>query len=252
MPIYPALALLLACGVAASDSSIRWGARIVSVVAACAAIAIFAILVSVRGLPTPGDISSALTQNADAYTLSLGHMHDLTLKSFAYLRLPLVIAGIAFVIGAVGAWRLSSERAVLAMAVMMVIFFQAARLALVTFDPYLSSRPIAEALKRAPQGQLVIYGNHNAISSLLFYTEDKCLMLNGRYFNLEYGSYAPDAPPVFIDDHEFSRLWSKPERWYLALTDDDLPHVQKLVAPDHLHLVAAVGGKSLFSNMDTP
>jgi 4-amino-4-deoxy-L-arabinose transferase-like glycosyltransferase len=249
MPIYPALALLLACGVAASDDSIRWGARVVSVVAACAAIAIFAILVSVRGLPTPGDISSALTQNADAYTLSLGHMHDLTLKSFAYLRLPLVIAGIAFVIGAVGAWRLRAERALLAMAVMMVIFFQAARLALVTFDPYLSSRPIAEALKRAPQGQLVIYGNHNAISSLMFYTQDKCLMLNGRYFNLEYGSYAPDAPPVFINDDDFSRLWSKPERWYLALTDDDLPHVQKLIAPDHLHLVAAVGGKSLFSNL---
>ena len=97
--------------------------------------------VSVRGLPTPGDISSALTQNADAYTLSLGHMHDLTLKSFAYLRLPLVIAGIAFVIGAVGAWRLRGEHALLAMAVMMVIFFQAARLALVTFDPYLSSVP---------------------------------------------------------------------------------------------------------------
>jgi 4-amino-4-deoxy-L-arabinose transferase-like glycosyltransferase len=250
MPIYPALALLLACGVATSDNSIRWGARVVSVIAASAAIAIGAILVSVRGLPTPGDISSALTQNADAYTLSLGHMHDLTLKSFAYLRLPLVIAGIAFVIGAVGAWRLRGERALLAMAVMMVIFFQAARLALVTFDPYLSSRAIAEALKHAPQGQLVIYGNHNAISSLLFYTEDKCLMLNGRYFNLEYGSYAPAAPPVFINDDDFLRLWSKPERWYLALTDDDLPHVQKLVAPDHLHRVAAVGGKSLFSNLD--
>jgi hypothetical protein len=250
MPIYPALALLLACGVAGSDDSIRVGARVVSVVAVLAAIAIFVILVSVRGLPTPGDISTALTQNADAYTLSLGHMHDLTLKSFAYLRLPLVIAGIAFLIGAVGAWRLRGERALLAMAVMMVIFFQAARLALVTFDPYLSSRPIADALNRAPQGQLVVYGNHNAISSLLFYTEDNCLMLNGRYFNLEYGSYAPNAPPVFINDDEFSRLWSKPERWYLALTDDDLPHVQKLVARDHLHLVAAVGGKSLFSNLD--
>ena len=250
MPIYPALALLLACGVAANEDSVRVGARVVSVVAGSAAIAICAILVNVRGMPTPGDISSALTQNSDSYTLSLGHMHDLTLKSFAYLRVPLVIAGIAFVIGTVGAWRLRGERALLAMAVMMAIFFQAARLALVIFDPYLSSRPIAEALKRAPRGQLVIYGNHNAISSLLFYTEDKCLMLNGRYFNLEYGSYAPDAPPVFINDDDFSRLWSQPERWYLALTDDDLPHVQKLVARDHLHLVAAVGGKSLFSNFD--
>jgi 4-amino-4-deoxy-L-arabinose transferase-like glycosyltransferase len=249
MPIYPALALLLGCGVAANDDSIGVGARVISVVAACAAVAICWILVSVRGLPTPGDISTALTQNSDAYTLSLGHMHDLTLRSFAYLRIPLVIAGLAFLIGAVGAWRLRGERALLAMAVMMVIFFQAARLALVTFDPYLSSRPIAEALNRAPRGKLVIYGNHNAISSLLFYSEDKCLMLNGRYFNLEYGSYAPDAPPVFINDDDFSRLWSQPEQWYLALTDDDLPHVQKIVARERLHLVAAVGGKSLFSNL---
>jgi 4-amino-4-deoxy-L-arabinose transferase-like glycosyltransferase len=250
MPIYPALALLLGCGVAASDDPIRVGARVISVVAACAAVAICWILVSVRGLPTPGDISTALTQNSDAYTLSLGHMHDLTLRSFAYLRIPLVIAGVAFVIGAVGAWRLRGERALLAMAFMMVIFFQATRLALVTFDPYLSSRPIAEALNRASRGKLVIYGNHNAISSLLFYSEDKCLMLNGRYFNLEYGSYAPDAPPVFINGDDFSRLWSQPEQWYLALTDDDLPHVQKIVARDHLHLVAAAGGKSLFSNLD--
>ena len=127
-----------------------------SVVAGCAAIAIGAILVNVWGLPTPGDISTALTQNSAAYTLSLGHMRDLTLKSFAYLRLPLVIAGIAFVIGTIGAWRLRGERALLAMAVMMVIFFQAARLALVTFDPYLSSRPIADALNRAPRGQVII------------------------------------------------------------------------------------------------
>jgi 4-amino-4-deoxy-L-arabinose transferase-like glycosyltransferase len=250
MPIYPALALLLACGVAASDDSIRVGAKVVSVVSGCAAIAICVILVSVRGLPTPGDISSALTQNSDAYTLSMGHMRDLTLKSFAYLRLPLVVAGIAFVIGCVGAWRLRGERALLAIALMMVIFFQATRLALVTFDPYLSSRPIAEVLNRAPRGKLIIYGNHNAISSLLFYNQDDCLMLNGRNFNLEYGSYAPGAPAVFINDDDFLRLWSTPERWYIALSDDDLPHVQNLVTPEHLHRVAAVGGKSLFSNLD--
>jgi 4-amino-4-deoxy-L-arabinose transferase-like glycosyltransferase len=250
MPIYPALALLVACGVSASENSLRIGARAVSVVAGCAAITICGILISVRGLPTPGDISTALTQNSDAYTLSMGHMHDLTLRSFAYLRLPLVVAGVAFVIGCVGAWRLRGERALLAMAIMMLIFFQATRLALVTFDPYLSSRPVAEALNRAPRGKLVIYGNHNAISSLLFYNEDRCLMLNGRYFNLEYGSYAPDAPPVFINDGDFSRLWSQPERWYLALSDDDIPHVEKVVPRERLHLISAVGGKSLFSNLE--
>ena len=47
------------------------------------------ILSQVWNLPAPGDISSALTQHPEAYTLSLGHMGDLTLDSFAYLRLPL-------------------------------------------------------------------------------------------------------------------------------------------------------------------
>ena len=68
-------------------------------------------------------------------------MGDLTLNSFAYLRTPLALAGIAFVFGAVAAWFWRGLRSYVGIAVMMVIFFQAARLALVAFDPYLSSRP---------------------------------------------------------------------------------------------------------------
>ena len=38
-------------------------------------------------------------------------------------------------------------------------------------------------------------------SSVFFYTNRRALLLNGRVNNLEYGSYAPDAPQdVFIDD----------------------------------------------------
>jgi len=39
-------------------------------------------------------------QPIEAYTLSLGHMGDLTLASFAYLRAPLELAGVAFLLGA--------------------------------------------------------------------------------------------------------------------------------------------------------
>ena len=39
---------------------------------------------------------------------------------------------------------------------MMVLFVHAARLALVVFDPYLASRPLAEALNRAPRGTLIL------------------------------------------------------------------------------------------------
>ena len=74
-----------------------------------AAAAAIAILVLVRNVPTPGDIFNALTSHPSAYTLSLGHMEDLTLQSFAYLRMPLLLAAIAFVIGAVGTFRAGAE-----------------------------------------------------------------------------------------------------------------------------------------------
>ena len=59
-------------------------------------------------MPTPGDISQALSSNPSAYSLSLGHMEDLTLDSFAYFRLPLVIAGMAFLGGC--AWDIRGSR----------------------------------------------------------------------------------------------------------------------------------------------
>lgn len=249
MPIYPAVALLLGCGVVAAGDSIRVESRIVAAIAGVAALAIGAILFYVRGIATPGDISSALAQGEfSSYTLSMGHMNDLTIRSFAYLRLPLVVAGIAFLIGAIGAAGLRGKRSLFAVALMMVMFLQAARLALVVFDPYLSSRPIAEALTKSPKGTLITYGEHNAISSLYFYTEDRGLLLNGRDFNLSYGSYAPDAPQVFIKDDDFSRLWLQPERYYLALFNEIIPRVEKLVPADRLYLIASSGGKTLFCN----
>jgi 4-amino-4-deoxy-L-arabinose transferase-like glycosyltransferase len=249
MPIYPAVALLLGCAIAAAtDQGIRLATKFVAVVAAFAALAITGILFMVRGVPTPGDISLALTQNPDAYTLSMGHIGDLTVRAFAYLRLPLVVAGIAFAIGALGSWFLRGRKSLFALAAMMVIFFQAARLALIVFDPYLSSKPVAEVLNRSPKGQLIIYGEHNEISSLFFYGKDNSLILDGRDINLEYGSYAPNAPDVFITDADFPRLWGQPQLYYLALHDDVIPKVEKLVQRSELHLVASIGGKSLYSN----
>ena len=83
---------------------------------------------------------------------------------------------------------------------MAVLFFQAARMALVVFDPYLSSRPLAEALLRAPPGKLIVDHHYYTFSSIFFYTNRDALLLNGRFNNLVYGSYAPGAPNVFIDD----------------------------------------------------
>ena len=249
MPAYPALALLIGSAMAESgERAWKIGVRVAGTIAALACIAIFGLYWASLGYATPGDISQALSQNADAYTLSLGHMGDLTLRSFAYLRVPLMVAGIATALGAVGAWVFRGERAALALAVMMVLFLQAARLALIAFDPYLGSYPLADALNHAPAGKLIVDDAYYEMSGVFFYTNRTALILNGRRNNLEYGSYAPGAPRVFIGDAEFVRLWKAPERWYVATEDEKVRHLRELVGEAGLHWVAGAGGKSVFVN----
>jgi hypothetical protein len=202
----------------------------------------------VRGIPAPGDIASALTQHPQVYTLSLGHLGDLTLGSFAYLRLPLFVAGVAFLVGALGAWRFVGQRAFLALALMMVVFFHAARLAMVVFDPYLSSRPLAEALLRAPQGQWIVDGAYYPFSSVFFYANRQGLLWNGRVNNLEYGSFAPGAPNAFIDNADFERLWFDPARCFLIADRSVIPQLERLVGRSALYQVAESGGKLLLTN----
>ena len=248
MPCYPALALLLGCAMATESAWIRRTTYVLCGVAAAAAIVTLTLFLLVRHVPAPGDISTALSQHPKAYSLSLGHMEDLTLQSFAYLRPQLLFACVAFFIGAVGTFRSSSLRAFLAASLMMVLFFHAARMAMVVFDPYLSSRPLADAFQQAPAGQLIIARPYYTFSSVFFYDNCAALILNGRYNNLEYGSYAPDAPSVFIDDAKFKELWLRPQRFYVLALDTGLPKLQGLVGQEHLIAIAESGGKSLLTN----
>ena len=248
MPCYPALALLLGSAMAAEGDWVRRGTRVLCVILAGGAIAAGTLYFMTRNLPAPGDISSALSLNPGAYTLSLGHIEDLTLASFAYLRTPLLAAAIAFLIGAIGTARAAGQRAFLAAAVMAVLFFQAARMALVVFDPYLSSRPLADALLRAPQGKLVVDHHYYTFSSIFFYTNRDALLLNGRINNMVYGSYAPGAPDIFIDDQQWKTMWMDPQRCYLVASSSAVPRLEALVGRDRLNVVAESGGKLVLAN----
>jgi 4-amino-4-deoxy-L-arabinose transferase-like glycosyltransferase len=249
MPAYPALALLLGSAMAADGKWIRRGTHVLAAVVGAAAITAIAILFLSRGFPATGDIFSVLTQHPNAYKLSLGHMEDLTLASFAYLRFPLALAALAFCIGAIGTLKASTQRAVLAATLMMVLFLHAARIAMVAFDPYLSSRPLAEALKKSPPGTLIIDHHYYTFSSVFFYTNRKALLLNGRWNNLEYGAYAPGAPDVFIDDPKFKDLWLEPRRCYVVAYSSALPRLQNMVGPSKINRVEERGGKVLLTNL---
>lgn len=248
MPCYSALALLLGSAMAMAGDWIRRGTRVLCVVAACAAIVCFAIFLRVRLLPTPDDISTALAPHPGAYKLSLGHMEDLTLDSFAYLRVPLAVAGVALLVGALGTLRWAGQRAFLASALMMTGFFHAARLAMVAFDPYLSSRPIAQALLKSPQGQLLVDHHYYTFSSVFFYLNRTAPLVNGRFHNLEYGSYAPGAPNIFLTDAQLAEDWRKAERYYLVADNLQMPRFEKLMGAKNLNLVISSGGKLVLTN----
>lgn len=248
MPCYPAIALLLGSAMAMGGAWIRRGTRVLAVIAATAGLITLTLFFLTRNLPAPGDISQALSQHPGAYKLSLGHMQDLTLASFAYLRAPLLVAAIAFCLGALAAWKLNGQRVFLAAALMMIIFFHAARMAMAVFDPFMSSRPLAEAIQRSPEGTLIIDHHYYTFSSIFFYTNRTALLRNGRFFNLEYGAYAPGAPDIFIDNSQFKDVWLKPERSYIVAKQNVVPELQSLVGSEHLNLVASSGGKVVMTN----
>ena len=84
--------------------------------------------------------------------------------------------------------------------------------------------------------------------SVFFYSNRTALLLNGRVNNIVYGSYAPGAPDVFLDDAGFARLWNMPDRYYLVAAAPAVPRFEKLVGKDHLYVVVESGRKFLFCN----
>ncbi len=254
MPIYPALALLAGSVLSAGGRWVRAGTYALLAVSAILFTVLSFLLASVWRVAARGDISQALTQHPELYTHALGHIWDLTLNAFAYLKLPLALAALAFggcaVALAIG--RNNIRRTVLAIAISMIIFFQAARIALIRFDNYLGSYPLAERLQQSPPGQLIEADAYYAFSSVFFYTDRTALLLNGRMNNLEYGSYAPDAPQVFIDDNKFASLWKQESRWYLLTYGTDVLHLEQVVGRNNLHVVAENGGNYLLTNHALP
>jgi len=254
MPIYPALALLVGSVLSSGGRWVRTGTYVLLATCTILFAVLSVVLLSVWRIPAQGDIYQALTQHPDAYTLSLGHIRDLTLNGFAYLKLPLGLAALAFGGCALALLfsRENTRRMVLVVATSMIVFFQAARIALVRFDSYLGSYPLAERLQQSPPGELIEADSYYAFSSVFFYANRTALLLNGRNNNLEYGSYAPAAPNIFIDDSRFVSLWTGESRWYLLAYGTEMPHLEQLVGRTNLHVVAENAGNYLLTNHGLP
>jgi 4-amino-4-deoxy-L-arabinose transferase-like glycosyltransferase len=260
---WPAIAMLLGIGLAkAEEEGKRWLRRMqgaLAVVGFLLAAVLITLLVKSAHVHVTGDISTLLAQHEnDFYRVSMAHILDLTPQAFAMLRLPAALAAVAFLIGFGAAWALRSEQkpvaATLTMAATMGLFFFAANIALGVFGPSLSSKPLVDKVKAQiqPADTVAIYGEFDASSSVAFYTGRKLLIWNGRYNNLQAGSYYPDAPPIFLTDEQFLSLWSGPNRIFLFVPSEKHADVERKSFPGDVCVLAGSGGKVVLSNRPSP
>jgi len=262
-PAYLALFLLLAAALAGEEEEGRqlW-LLATSAVSVTVRLVFAAVLIgglwSSRHLPFVPDIGEVLAQtNLDTDTLSMGHILNLTGQSFAALRFPAILAVIALVFGSLAEIILRLKRKHLAstwaLGVTMAVFLIAAHVALIRFDPFLSSHTLAMRIQQQvqPQDRVLIYGDQAYGSSLVFYLRHPVELVNGRTTSMWFGSTFPDAPHIFLDDADLVRLWNSGAnsgtRVFLFVPDFQQKKVDEVLGPNKL-VYASSSGKIVYTN----
>jgi 4-amino-4-deoxy-L-arabinose transferase-like glycosyltransferase len=258
-PAYFPLLMLLAAAIADEERQPRsrwltWTTAVIAVIAIAAGGVLIAGLWSSRQLPFQPDISVVLAKhNMAEDTLSMSHFMDLTGESFAALRLPAIMAAIAFLVGPAIGWELRRRNknfaGTWALALTMGVFLVAAHIALDRFGNYLSSRVLAADIARlsAPGDEVAIYGDQAYGSSLLFYLRKPILLVNGRTTSMWFGSTYPDAPHIYLEEQDLLRRWKSSQRIFLFVPEHQRGVVDGLLPSDR-YLVASDSGKMVYSN----
>jgi hypothetical protein len=256
---WPAVALMLGAGLAAAERERdRWLPRLQGMLAAAgaaAAIVLGGFLWASRNMGAATDISTLLTRHdTDFYRVSMATLFDLTPPAFSALRTPAAIAAVSLAGGFALAWMLRRRgqdlASTLSVAATMMAFCFAANLAFQTFEPRLSSKPLAERVAGllSADDTVVVYGEFEQACSFSFYTARSAEVYNGRYNGLAFGSTYADSPPIFLDDAAFARLWNGPGRVFLFVPPEQRTSATARLPPSAAHVAAESGGKIIFVN----
>jgi 4-amino-4-deoxy-L-arabinose transferase-like glycosyltransferase len=201
-------------------------------------------------------LNDLLSSNPALYNLSLGHIFDLTGSAMGFFRWPLTIVAIsALLLGPIQHLIRRSDKPARTFAANLLIaaattaILLAAHQGYVRFNPILGSKDLALAInaQKRPGDLILIDGELTSGSSLLFYTRQPALLVNGRINGPWFGSFWPDAPHIFLDDNALRRLWHGPQRIFL-LTYHPTQREQFLAPQGPVIDLADSGGKTLLSN----
>ncbi len=262
-PVYLPMSLLIASSLAQEEERHERSRLLVVsevvlvVIGVTAAGVLFAGLWSSRHMPFVADIGTLLVQRGVGdYTLSTSHLFDLTTSAFAALRLPATLAAIALLIGPIVSLlaRIHGKHyaATLSVAITVATFLLAAQIALARFDPYLSSKALAQdiASQIKPADKLLVYGDQAFGSSLLVYLKRPIYLVNGRSTSMEFGSKFPDAPKIFMNTGDLHQQWQSPERLFLFVPRERSDEVDQLNLGCRV-LLAQRSGKKIYTNCRT-
>jgi hypothetical protein len=173
-------------------------------------------------------------------------------------RTPLLVLGLSWFVGSGMSWYFRGRRRPdlgnCSLALMSVCLLFAVHIALVKFSPVLTSKPLADAIVRVYQpGDIIeINGEYEGGSTVNYYTGHQVRILNGRSANLWYGSFFPDAPPIFDDSSSFLRLWNGPQRVFLWTEREKEDEVLTGMDPNTVFILSQFGGKVLLTNRPAP
>ena len=212
-----------------------------------------------RHEPFVPDIGDLLAhRGVGNYTLSMSALFDLTGPSFAALRLPATLAGVAFLIGPATAWFLRSKKHHLAstttIALTSAIFFIAAQIAFVRFTPMLSSKSFAQTIQHleathsiSPDNEVLLFGDQAYGSSIGFYLGRDVYLVEGRSTSMLFGSTFSDAPPIFLTAQDLANTWGKGDRKILFVPIEKRDEVDRLLGNNKL-LLKESSGKTLYTD----
>jgi 4-amino-4-deoxy-L-arabinose transferase-like glycosyltransferase len=214
-------------------------------------------LALVAPTPRPGvTLNDVLSSNPALYNLSLGHVFDLTTNAMGFFRGPLLTVALCML--ALGPLSHLIRRrgrtfaANLLVAAAMTGVLLAAHEGLVRFYPILGSKDLALAIdtQLRPADLILIDGELTSGSTLLFYTPERphpVLLVNGRVNGPWFGSFYPDAPPIFASNTDLDALWHGPHRIFL-LTYHPTQRTADLTPFGPVHDFATSGGKTILTN----
>jgi hypothetical protein len=218
-----------------------------------------------RHIPFVPDIGDLLAhRNVSNYTLSMASLFDLTGPSFAALRLPAILAALAFLMGPSVAWFLRSKKSHLAsttaIALTSAVFFIAAHIAFARFAPMLSSKNFADTIQQletngdiSRDNKVLLYGDQAYGSSIPFYLGRQVLLVDGRSTSMLFGSTFADAPQIFLTPQDLLNTWGKGERKILFVPIEKRDEVDQLLGARKV-LLKETSGKVLYTDrpLETP